>query len=55
LIEGLSTDTTITDPSGMELFDFLQRTFEQAQSEAITEEAITEEDQAPAAQRSSLR
>jgi uncharacterized protein YbjT (DUF2867 family) len=38
LIEGLSTDTTVTDPSGMALFDFLPRSFEQALREAITEE-----------------
>jgi len=38
LIEGLSTDTTVTDPSGMELFDFQPRSFAQALSEAITEE-----------------
>jgi uncharacterized protein YbjT (DUF2867 family) len=38
LIEGLSTDTTVTDPSGMELFDFGPRPFEQALREAIAEE-----------------
>ena len=38
LIEGLSTDTTVTDPSGMELFDFQPRSFEQALREAISEE-----------------
>jgi uncharacterized protein YbjT (DUF2867 family) len=38
LIEGLSTDTTVTDPSGMALFDFLPRSFEQALREAIAEE-----------------
>ncbi len=38
LIEGLSTDTTVTDPSGMALFDFQPRSFEQALSEAIAEE-----------------
>jgi uncharacterized protein YbjT (DUF2867 family) len=38
LIEGLSTDTTVTDPSGMALFDFLPRPFEQALHDAITEE-----------------
>ncbi len=37
LIEGLSTDTTVTDPSGMELFDFLPRSFEQALRDAIAE------------------
>jgi uncharacterized protein YbjT (DUF2867 family) len=39
LIEGLSTDTTVTDPSGMALFDFRPRSFEQALREAIAEEA----------------
>jgi uncharacterized protein YbjT (DUF2867 family) len=39
LIEGLSTDTTVTDPSGMALFDFQPRSFEQALREAIAEEA----------------
>ena len=38
LIEGLSTDTTITDPSGMELFDIQPRSFKQALGEAIAEE-----------------
>ena len=38
LIEGLSTNTTVTDPSGMELFDFLPRSFDQALHEAITEQ-----------------
>jgi uncharacterized protein YbjT (DUF2867 family) len=38
LIEGLSTDTTVTDPSGMALFDFLPRSFVQALREAIVEE-----------------
>ena len=38
LIEGLSTDTTVTDPSGMALFDFQPRSFKQALSEAIVEE-----------------
>jgi uncharacterized protein YbjT (DUF2867 family) len=41
LIEGLSTDTTITDPSGMELFDIQPISFEQALREAIAEEAHT--------------
>jgi uncharacterized protein YbjT (DUF2867 family) len=41
LIEGLSTDTTVTDPSGMALFDFLPRSFEQALSEAIAEESAS--------------
>lgn len=39
LIEGLSTNTTVTDPSGMALFDFQPRSFEQALCEAIAEEA----------------
>ncbi len=39
LIEGLSTDTTVTDSSGMTLFDFLPRSFELALSEAIAEES----------------
>jgi len=38
LIEGLSTDTTITDQSGMELFDIQPRSFKQALREAIAEE-----------------
>jgi uncharacterized protein YbjT (DUF2867 family) len=38
LIEGLSTDTTVTDQSGMELFDFQPRSFERALREAIAEE-----------------
>jgi uncharacterized protein YbjT (DUF2867 family) len=41
LIEGLSTDTTVTDPSGMALFDFLPRSFEQALREALAEETRT--------------
>jgi uncharacterized protein YbjT (DUF2867 family) len=39
LIEGLSTETTVTDPSGMALFGFQPRSFEQALREAIVEEA----------------
>jgi uncharacterized protein YbjT (DUF2867 family) len=39
LIEGLSTDTTVTDASGMALFGFLPRSFDQALREAIAEEA----------------
>jgi hypothetical protein len=35
---GLSTDTTVTDPSGIEIFDFQPRSFEQALGEAIAEE-----------------
>jgi uncharacterized protein YbjT (DUF2867 family) len=38
LIEGLSTDTTVTDPTGMELFDFQPRSFQRALLEAIAEE-----------------
>ncbi len=38
LIEGLSTDTTVTDRSGMELFDIHPRSFEQALREAIAED-----------------
>ena len=38
LIEGLSTDTTVTDTSGMALFDFEPRSFKQALLEAIAEE-----------------
>jgi uncharacterized protein YbjT (DUF2867 family) len=41
LIEGLSTDTTVTDASGMALFDFQPRSFDQALREAIAEEART--------------
>jgi uncharacterized protein YbjT (DUF2867 family) len=37
LIEGLSTDTTVTDQSGMALFDFQPRSFQQALREAIEE------------------
>jgi uncharacterized protein YbjT (DUF2867 family) len=38
LIEGLSTDTTVTDPSGMALFGIHPRRFSQALREAIAEE-----------------
>jgi uncharacterized protein YbjT (DUF2867 family) len=38
LIEGLSTDTTVTDRSGMALFDFRPRSFTQALREALAEE-----------------
>ena len=38
LVEGLSTDTTVTDPSGMALFDFQPRSFQWALREAIAEE-----------------
>ncbi len=41
LIEGLSTDTTVTDPSGMALFDFRPKSFEQALSAAIAEESAS--------------
>jgi len=37
LVEGLSTDTTVTDRSGMELFDFTPIPFAQALDEAIGE------------------
>jgi len=39
LVEGLSTDTTVTDPSGMALFGFEPRSFRQALRDAIAEEA----------------
>jgi uncharacterized protein YbjT (DUF2867 family) len=45
LIEGLSTKTTVTDQSGMALFDFVPRSFEQA-----LRAAITEADESPSAQ-----
>jgi uncharacterized protein YbjT (DUF2867 family) len=38
LIEGLSTDTTVTDPSGMRLFDIQPISFKQALRDAIAEE-----------------
>lgn len=38
LIEGLSTETVVTDPSGMALFDVAPRSFEQALREALAEE-----------------
>lgn len=41
LIEGLSTDTTVSDRSGMSLFDFQPRSFDQALREAIAEEEET--------------
>ena len=37
LIEGLSTETTVTDPSGIALFHFVPRSFQQALREAIAE------------------
>jgi len=43
LIEGLSTDATVTDPSGMALFDFRPRSFEQALHDAISEERAARE------------
>jgi uncharacterized protein YbjT (DUF2867 family) len=43
LIEGLSTDTTVTDSSGMALFDFMPRSFDQALREAIAEEEASSE------------
>jgi uncharacterized protein YbjT (DUF2867 family) len=39
LIEGLATDTTVSDRSGMELFDFDPRPFTQALREALAEDA----------------
>jgi uncharacterized protein YbjT (DUF2867 family) len=39
LIEGLATDTTVSDSSGMELFDFDPRSFTQALREALAEDA----------------
>jgi len=39
LIEGLSTETTVTDPSGMALFDFQPRSFDQALRDALAEAA----------------
>ena len=41
LIEGLSTDTTVTDTSGMALFDFQPRPFAQALLEAIAEAELS--------------
>jgi uncharacterized protein YbjT (DUF2867 family) len=38
LIEGLSTETAVTDPSGMALFAFHPKSFEQALREAVAEE-----------------
>jgi uncharacterized protein YbjT (DUF2867 family) len=38
LIEGLSTETIVTDPSGMALFDIQPRSFDQALREAIAEQ-----------------
>lgn len=39
LIEGLATDTTVTDTSGMELFGFEPRPFDAALREAVAEDA----------------
>ena len=39
LIEGLATDTTVTDPSGMKLFGFEPRPFDTALREAVAEDA----------------
>jgi uncharacterized protein YbjT (DUF2867 family) len=39
LIEGLATDTTVSEPSGMALFDFEPRSFDQALREAIAEDS----------------
>jgi uncharacterized protein YbjT (DUF2867 family) len=39
LIEGLATDTTVSDASGMERFDFDPRSFTQALREALAEDA----------------
>lgn len=49
LIEGLSTDTSVTGPSGMKLFDFQPRSFGQALVEAITEEDHAEGSEAQSA------
>jgi uncharacterized protein YbjT (DUF2867 family) len=40
LVEGLSTDTTVTDPSGMALFAITPRPFAQALREAIEEQRV---------------
>jgi uncharacterized protein YbjT (DUF2867 family) len=49
LIEGLATDTTVSDRSGMELFDFEPRSFTQALREALAEDAGTSETALPPA------
>lgn len=41
LVEGLATDTTVTDPSGMALFDLEPMPFARALHEAIAEEGRT--------------
>src|SRR6202020_2188506 len=38
LVEGLSTDTTVTDPSGMELFEIEPMGFDEALQAALAEE-----------------
>jgi hypothetical protein len=48
LIEGLATDTTVSDRSGMELFDFEPRSFTQALREALAEDAGRTRETAPA-------
>ena len=45
LIEGLSTETTVTDRSGMALFDFAPRSFEHALRAAIAEAGESPSDQ----------
>jgi uncharacterized protein YbjT (DUF2867 family) len=45
LIEGLSTETTVTDPSGMALFDFAPQSFEHALRAAIAEAGESPSDQ----------
>ena len=39
LVEGLSTDTTVTDPSGMALFGIEPMGFDEALRAALAEEA----------------
>ena len=48
LIEGLATDTTVSDRSGMELFDFEPRSFTQALREALAEDAGRTSETGPA-------
>lgn len=47
LIEGLSTETVVTDPSGMALFDVAPRSFAQALREALAEERAVARSEAP--------
>lgn len=47
LIEGLSTDTTVSDESGMALFELTPRPFDQALREAVDEEADRDTSGAP--------